>query len=338
MNIYIPDSGYLDVRKIKNLNVPFNFIVGGRGTGKTYGALEMVIQDNIQFMLMRRTQSQTDLINKPEFSPFKPIAQDHGIDISTKQISKYNAGIYIDIDDDGGLPIGYTCALSTIANMRGFDASDVELLIWDEFIPEKHERALKNEADAFYNAYETINRNRELKGLKPLQVLAMANANDLANPLFIDLNLVRICQRMRKKGQSVYINKERGIAIFLLDKSEISEKKQDTAVYRLTSGSDFEKMSLKNEFNNEIGRVKSKPLKEYKPIVEIGDLVIYEHKHNRELYATTHRIGSPEYFGTGDADRARFIKQYRWVWDEYMDNNIEFEEYFCEILLTKIFK
>jgi hypothetical protein len=41
-------------------------------------------------------------------------------------------------------PIGYTCALSTLSNMRGFDASDIQLLICDEFIPEKHERLLKN--------------------------------------------------------------------------------------------------------------------------------------------------------------------------------------------------
>lgn len=338
MNIYL-DSGYLDMRKIRDTNIPFIFIVGGRGVGKTYGALDMVVEDGNQFMLMRRTQTQTDLINKPEFSPFKPLMRDKGYKIETKQVSKYNAGIYMNMEEEGGLPIGYTCALSTIANMRGFDASDVDILLWDEFIPEKHERALKNEAQAFFNAYETMNRNRELKGERPLQVIALANANDLANPIFIELGLVRVTQKMRKKGQETYINKERGIAIFLLDKSPISEQKSDTAIYRLTSGSDFEKMSIKNDFSGDkIGRVKSQPLQEYKPIVEIGDLCIYEHKSKRTLYASTHRLGSPTHFGTGDAERARFIRAFRWIWDEYMENNIEFEEYLCEILLTKAFK
>lgn len=337
MNIY-QDNGYLDVRKIRDTNIPFIFIVGGRGVGKTYGVLDMVIEDGNRFMLMRRTQTQTDLINKPEFSPFKPLMRDRDYKIETKQVSKYNAGIYMNADE-GGLPIGYTCALSTIANMRGFDASDVDILIWDEFIPEKHERALKNEAQAFFNAYETMNRNRELKGEKPLQVIALANANDLANPIFIELGLVRITQRMRKKKQESYINKDRGIAVFLLDKSPISEQKSDTAIYRLTSGSDFEKMSIKNDFSGDkIGKVKSQPLQEYKPIVEIGDLCIYEHKSKKSLYASTHRLGSPVHFGTGDAERARFVRSFRWIWDEYMENNIEFEEYICEILLTKAFK
>lgn len=338
MNIY-QDNGYLDIRKIKDTNIPFIFIVGGRGVGKTYGALDMLIEDKIRFMLMRRTQTQTDLINKPEFSPFKPIMRDRGCVIETKQVSKYNAGIYMDLDTEGGAPIGYTCALSTIANMRGFDASDCDILLWDEFIAEKHERALKNEAEAFLNAYETINRNRELNGIKPLQVIALANANDLANPIFIELGLVRVTQKMRKKGQETYINRERGIAVFLLDKSPISIEKSDTALYRLTRGSDFEKMSINNDFSGDrIGNVKSKPLQEYKPIVEIGDLCIYEHKSNSSYYASTHKLGSPVHYGTGEAERARFVRAYRWIWDMYMENKIEFEEYLCEILLTKAFK
>ena len=45
-------------------------------------------------------------------------------------------------------------ALSTVSNLRGFDMSDCTLLIYDEFIPEPHERPLKNEAAALFNAYE----------------------------------------------------------------------------------------------------------------------------------------------------------------------------------------
>ena len=40
-------------------------------------------------------------------------------------------------------------------------ASDI---IFAEFIPEAHERLIKNEAAALFNFYETINRNRELDG------------------------------------------------------------------------------------------------------------------------------------------------------------------------------
>jgi hypothetical protein len=342
MKIY-QDSGYIDIRKILSLGLPFNFIVGGRATGKTYTSLETVIEDKIKFIYMRRTQSQADLINKPEFSPFKSLNNDFGWKIGTDSISKYNAGFYQQIEQDdrlicSGAPLGFTAALSTISNIRGFDASDVELQIYDEFIPEKHERPIKNEGAAFLNAYETINRNRELKGRKPLQCICLANANDLANPIFMELRLVRKAEQMRRKKQEVYIDREKGIGMFILDKSPISQQKKTTALYRLTGGSNFERMSLNNDFSgDEIGRISSKPIAEYKPVVSVGEITIYEHKSNRTFYISTHLTGSPQTFGTGEAERARFIRQYKWIWDEYMENNIEFEEYLCEILLTKVF-
>lgn len=342
MNIY-QDNGYIDIRKILALNIPFNFIVGGRATGKTYTSLKTTIEDNIKFIYMRRTQGQSDLISKPEFSPFKSINNDCGYNIGVESLSKYNAGFYHQIETEGkriseGLPIGYTCALSTISNMRGFDASDVDLFIYDEFIPEKHERPIKNESSAFLNAYETINRNRELNGHKPLQCICLANANDLANPIFMELQIVRKAEQMRRKKQEISIDKNRGIAIFLLDKSPISNLKKQTALYKLTNGSNFEKMSINNQFSGEeMGNIKTRPLTEYVPVVTVGEITIYEHKNNKTLYVSTHRTGSPKEFGTGDNEKLRFKRLYQWVWYEYLENNIEFEEYLCEILLTKIF-
>ncbi len=343
MNIYL-ESGYVNIRGILNLGLPFNFIVGGRGTGKTYTTLETTILDDIRFMFMRRTQTQAEIINKPEFSPFKPINNDHGWNIGTQAITKYNSAFYEMVEDGEkqipqGSPKGYTCALSTIANVRGFDASDVKLLIYDEFIPERHERPLKNEGMAFLNAYETINRNRELKGEKPLQVLGLANANDLANPIFLELRIVRKAEQMRKKGQEISIDRQRGIVIVLLNDSPISKRKQNTAVYKLTQNSEFASMALNNDFlGEESAIIKSRNLAEYKPIVSIGEITIYEHKSKSIYYVSTHKTGSPPTFGGGEVERKRFQRLYNWVWFEYMANNVEFEEILCEILLTKYFK
>ena len=90
MSIYLK-NGYVDIERILNYRIPFNFLIGGRGTGKTYGALKFAYENDIRFMLMRRTQAQCDLINKPEFNPYKVIATDLNRDIRVKSISKYNA-------------------------------------------------------------------------------------------------------------------------------------------------------------------------------------------------------------------------------------------------------
>lgn len=341
MNIYL-DSGYLNMRHIYNelcikLGLPFIFIIGQRATGKTYGSLEFTIEDEIKFMLMRRTQSQADLINKPEFSPFKSLNRDHGWNIYSRPLSKYNAGFYQ--DEEGGLPIGYTCALSTVANMRGFDAQDVELTIYDEFIAERHERPIKNEASAFFNAYETMNRNRELKGLPPMHCLMLANSNDIANPYFMELGLIRTLRKMLKRKQTLHIDKVRGLAIIFLHKSRVSEQKRETALYRLTKGTQFSSMALDNKFNNEVaGKIRSMNLKEYRPLVAIGELCLYEHKSNDTIYASTHKSGKFETYKLGDVERMRFKREWRYLWDEYMDNNITFEEYTCEVLFNDVFK
>lgn len=353
MKIYL-DNGYLNIAALLDSGAPFIFCWGGRGTGKTFGALKEALERGLKFGLMRRTQTQLDIISKPEFSPFKPVNSSVGRNIGIIPLSKYNGGIYNMVDEvkvvDGveirtgksspeGIPIGYTFALSTISNIRGFDGSDIELLIYDEFIPEKHSRPIKDEHEAFFNAYETINRNRELQGRKPLQVLCLANANALDNPLFMGLNLVAKAERMNRNGQEYSLDRKRGVLLVNLCKSEISEQKQHTALYQLTGDNEYSRMALSNDFSGEEERaaICSRPLQEYKPIVCVGELCIYRHKSADEFYCTTHASGSPPRFGVGSAELARFVRAYNWIWLAYLDRKIAFSERICEILLTKYF-
>lgn len=329
MGIYL-DNGYLDIEKILSYNMPFNFIVGGRATGKTYGALKNAYERHTRFILMRRTQAQTDLINKPGFNPYKAINQDLGTDIQVKSISKYNSRIF-EPAEDGEQLLGYTCALSTISNMRGFDASDCKLLIYDEFIPERHERPIKGEGAAFLNAYETINRNRELKGEPPLQVLGLANAFNIANPVFLELGLVGRCEKMKNAGQEFFMDPERGILLVLLQHSKISKAKADTALYRLSSGS-YKDMALSNDFiYNNSDSIKAQGLKEYKLLCTVGEISIYRHKSKREYYVSEHRTGTAPLYGSDEVGIMRYRRKYGLILaPAYVNNRVMFEN-----ILTK---
>lgn len=343
-NIYLP-NGYLNIKKILGYNLPFTFIIGGRGTGKTYGMLKTVLEEHIKFMFMRRTQTQADLINKPEFSPFKIINRDTGSHIGSVPLTKYNSGFYHQQECDDGIfrpygePIGYTCALSTVSNIRGFDASDVKLIIYDEFIPEKHERPIKNEGAALLNAYETMNRNRELNGEPPIQLVCLANSNDVANAIFLELGLVEKALRMKQKGQEVLLMRERGLCLINLEESIISDKKRATALYRLSGNSTFAKMALDNDFSDEeIGRINKRKLTELRPLVNVGEITIYEHKSEHLYYVTTHKSGVPKTYSSGKNDLKRFKKSYLHLWRAYMEYDVEFEEYLCEVLFNKYFE
>ena len=77
MKLY-QESGYVNMGAIFDLGLPFNFVVGGRGTGKTYTALKECVERGEVFFFLRRTQAQTDLVSIPEFSPFKKLNSDLG--------------------------------------------------------------------------------------------------------------------------------------------------------------------------------------------------------------------------------------------------------------------
>lgn len=221
MGLYLK-NGYLDYNFITRQGMPFNLITGGRGTGKTFGALEYAIRHNIHFMLMRRTLSQMEMISNPDFSPFNALNREFAWHYTTVKNTKYTGAVYNSVpEDDGkltpaGAPIGYTCALSTIQNIRGFDGTDIDWLIYDEFIPERHAKPIRSEGEAFLNAYETINRNRELQGRPPLVVMALSNSNDLDNAIYRTLDLVGKAEKMQRNAQEYSVMAERGVLLSLI--------------------------------------------------------------------------------------------------------------------------
>lgn len=344
MRIYT-ENGWVNIPEILKHPAIFIFIYGGRGTGKTYGSLQEMIDDNLKFMYLRRLQAQADLVKKDEMQPFKTLNRDRGWSIQPFAINKYVSAFYeSDVNDDGKvIPVGdqkgLLTSLSTFSNLRGVDGNEIKVMILDEFIPELNERPIKDEAGAVFNAYETINRNRELNGEDPVKFLFLANSNRIDNPLFMELNLITLAEKIRKRGDEYYYDEKRRMLLIDLYKSKISEEKTNTALYQLTRGTEFFNMAIKNTFiNEERGRIATKPIKEYRPIVSIGEICIYKHKSRQEYYVTGFKSGSPRTYGTGEKDRARFRKDCFYLWTAYMKNKIIFEEYIYEVIFDKYFK
>ena len=342
------NNGYLDFQYIMDHSLTYTFIVGGRGIGKTFGALKYVLDNNVKFIFLRRTQTQIDMIKNEDLNPFRALESVLGEDYATviKKLNKNITAVYrAEKDADGiykacGLPLGYLMALSTIANIRGFDASDVDCLIYDEFIGEKHESKIQHEGTAFLNAIETIARNRELLGRKPLKVIGLSNSNMLANPLFIELQLVTECEKMLKRGQTLKNLPLRDLTLILLNITPISEKKAQTSLYKLAGrDSSFSKMALDNEFTaEEMADIKSLSLKEYRPIVTVGELNIYRHKSRNDYYITGHSSGSPSRYDSSPMELKRFKHDYYYLWLAYLRRAVIFESYIYKVLFEKYYE
>lgn len=333
---------YFSLRPIKKFGRTFNIIIGGRGTGKTFNSINEDIDDGVGFIYMRRTQDEVNLISSGDdnvdLSPFAKITRVSNsgrykeLIPKTLSISKINKHINsINLGADEKKNVGIMLALSTVAKIRGFDADIYDDFIYDEFIPEKHVHKIGKgtaEADAILNAYETINRNREFEGKKPIRMFLLSNANDIAHPFLEETGLTSVLEKMRRKGKSFVDMPERDCTVTYFEDKEFKEQKSKTALYRFTRGTNFYKMAISNEFSyDDFSLIKSMPLIEYKPYCTIDGISIYRHKSNGKFYASAHYSGG-EVFSNSENDVALFYMKYgRQLYGEFVTGDLLFENY-----------
>ena len=332
MKMYL-ESGYVNMEGLIRNDFPFVMINGGRGTGKTYGGLLAILNlqasgECCRFLYLRRTQVETDIISGEETNPFKKVCSDTGISITMKTIRQNIYGFYKDDE-----LIGYAAALSTFRNLRGFDFSDVDIIFYDEFIPEPGSYVIKNEASVLFNVYESVNRNRELQDRRPVKLICCANSNELGNPLYMELGVISKLEKLALDGGGTLRDPERGLMIVLLRDSPISARKQKTALYKLTASSSFYNMSIRNEYaDNDQDAIRTQSLQEYgsQPIVTLDGIAVYRHK-SQNLYYCCEYSGKPE-FTTNSRDIERFNLRYYYLWNRYIDGELLFQNYLTKLI------
>ena len=357
MNIYL-NNGFADMHKIMSLPYPLIFVIGGRGTGKTYGAVKEILDlpPDEKFFFLRRTQDEADTISYTDFSPFQPVINDNPDKYRQVVVQKIPhvkniSGVwYGELNDESvlvptGDAIGYIGALSTIHKIRGFNMESVTMGVFDEFIPEKHVSSFRggggSEGDALLNAIETIARNRELLGKKPFKMVCLSNANSIASPVFQSLGIIDTVNKMAMKGKQECILPERGIAVFIFRDSPISAAKQNTSLYKAVQDGDFATMALKNDFEaSTYLYIQQQPLQEYRIIANwADDVYIYRHKNSfpAKYYVTRHKSGTPKRnYHDDEMSKKRFKRNEQVFLNAWLAGNVSFSDYYCKYVLTNI--
>lgn len=340
MSIYL-NNGYIDMDSLFLHEARFVTITGARGTGKTYGAsmfLLTVCNNDTQFIWLRRTSTEADIISTTDSSPFKKYCLDNDIALpEVKRVSKQVSGVFVNDEC-----IGFICGLSTFSNIRGAEGlfAKVQYAFYDEFIPEPHVRKMKGEYHAILNFYETVNRNRELQGDDALKLVMASNSNDIANPWFMGLEIVDNIVKLQKKQQEKAYYPDRDLLIINIMKSKISERKSKTALYKLNKESSFNDMALSNFFDMDNTNISSRRLKDYIPVVKYGEMCIYIKKDESEFYVNCHCVGNVREikYGTKDAE-VYFKRTYGYVMASHIFNHdVIFENQTARILFEKAFE
>ena len=174
---------YYSFGPVLSRNAVYNFVVGARGLGKTYGAKVKAVKDYLkrgdQFIYLRRYQTELTTRN----TWFADI--EHEFPGVIFRVQGEMAQLNRTGKKDGWETIGFFVALSKAQSKKSVAYPKVKLIIFDEFIIEKGAvHYLPQEATAFNNFYSTVDRWKD-----KTRVLFLANSVSIMNPYFIEFNI-----------------------------------------------------------------------------------------------------------------------------------------------------
>lgn len=334
--IYDP-AGWINIPWIAGRPTWLKVIIGARQVGKTYGTLKYYLDNEIPFLLMRRTTKELEAIaNNEKFDPFNKFTPEYRC-----RLFRYGDSYNImDYDEEGkaipGSYRGSAISLPQIASVRGFDGSAFDAVILDEAVPEKIVRVLKAEGDAMLNAYTTISGNRELEGRQPLTLWLLSNTNNINSPILTAFNIIDDIISMQAKGRE-YIETDNGVSIFFGKSDQIVEQRRQTVLARQVSdNSTFARMAYGNEWSYDISPlIKQRSIKGMTPLCSYaGQLYIWEGAASIYVCAAAHKADA---YKENDFEREQFRVNYRWLIPWYANRMITFSNIKLLALFKQIF-
>lgn len=339
--------------------------IGGRGIGKTYSTLKYMLDYNKRFVFVKRTMDDVNLIcagngkigSKPkldengvvisaDFSPFVPLNRDMHRNVQAWNIRSGIGGFWNATEElePFGPCLGYTCALSGVTKYKGFDMSEADFMIFDEFIPQPWERVSKKEGEQILDLHKTISRDREQRGRGPLKLIALANATEINSPLTNILDVTDILSEMVTNGEHETYLANRGIVLSLLQTPEtFMESERSGIIYRALADTDWGEMAYNNEFSyNDRSNVKRINLKGFRPWFSIEvkagkTWYIYQHD-NGTVYCCRSRFNNrdiPQMDLKKENDQKRYYRDYYFTLREaVIEDRARFEQYTMYDLLV----
>lgn len=224
-------SEYWNPQKLLSHNKLFNFVIGNRGGGKSFGAKRLAINNWLkkgeQFVYVRRYNTEFGTI-QTYFDDIKQFYPDHEFEASGGEFK---------ID---GETMGYYLPLSTSSKNKSTSYPDVTLIVYDEFIIDKGAyHYLKEEVTVFLDLYETIARPGTVDRKRTL-VLFISNAISSVNPYFVYFGIT-------PKRNTQFITKT-SICVEMYKGTEFTERKRLTEFGQLIEGTRYGSYNLDNEF------------------------------------------------------------------------------------------
>lgn len=251
------NSKYYDPQPLLSRDGLFNFVVGGRGIGKTFAfkkkvmqwairepvkkALQHGIETGEEFIILRRHKSELKF-RQLFFDDIREHFPDHDFKVEGFRALVAPADSRKD-KKRAWKTIGHFVALSTAQTLKSAPFSNVTTIIFDEFIVEKgYTRYITDEVNVFNGFYVSIDRWQDR-----VKVYFLANAVSIECPYFIHYDI-------RPENGVEWVTKKGGTIVAQFpEETDFVNEALNTRYGQLIKDTEFADYALGNEFsdNNE---------------------------------------------------------------------------------------
>lgn len=231
---------YWDIRKPLSYNCLWNYILGMRGGGKTYGTLKWCIEQHLkekergnewQFLYVRRLKAELDKLTIMRGGRlFNAVSRE----FPTHELKAESNTLYCD-----GVVCGYAQPLSTASILKSDSFPNVWCIVFDEFIIDNRGtyHYLKDEVTKFLDLYETVARGRDVR------VFFLSNAVTVSNPYFDYFHLDKPAnQDLQRFGKSKQILVQNFVS------PALSTMKKQSRFGQIISGTEYLDYAYDNEW------------------------------------------------------------------------------------------
>lgn len=263
--LFTNEGMYWNPRRTRTYNALYNFIVGMRGAGKTFGALadcvDRFLKGKGKFIYLRRYSTELDgLTNGPMPALFTKLStMIHGHKFECKNNMLF-------VDDEH---CGWAVPLSTSNIMKSFDFVSVSTIVFDEFIIDNKGvyHYIKDEVNLFNTFYQTVVRDLT----KFVPVFFLSNAVSISNPYFDFYHLDKPIngQTIRRFGRNKRILVENVVP------PRNANMVKNSVWYEINEGSEYADYAVDNEW-----LLDNEDFVEHKPYTAMYDSTLRFHGHD----------------------------------------------------------
>ncbi len=222
---------WYDPNKTLTHNALFNYIIGNRSCGKSYGLKKRVIKDfknkGHKFIYLRRYKDELDKSKEKYFDDII-LNNEFPNDVITYENDCYYLNDQL---------FGYAMALTKAKDYKSSAFPDVWKIIFEEFIIEEngYTHYLKNEVEVFLGFYMSIDRYRGVI------VFFLGNNFTMFNPhtIYWKLDLPYNSNIVKRKNGMVLLE--------MVNDSDFIAEKMNTPFGKLVEGTSFADYAIQNK-------------------------------------------------------------------------------------------